>query len=76
MRTGASAILPHPGNPFQEKVPAGFAVANGFGKFMGSTQVQELGELETPILLTNTLAVPQAAEAILDWTSPSPAMSR
>ena len=59
IRTGATAILPHPGNPFQDKVPAGFAVANGFGKFMGSTQVQELGELETPILLTNTLCVPR-----------------
>jgi D-aminopeptidase len=72
VRTGATAILPHPGNLFQEKVPAGFAVANGFGKFMGSTQVQELGELETPILLTNTLAVPRAAEAILDWSLSQP----
>ena len=72
IRTGVTAILPHTGNPFQDKVPAGFAMANGFGKFMGSTQLQELGELETPILLTNTLAVPRAAEAILDWTLSQP----
>jgi D-aminopeptidase len=68
VRTGATAILPHPGNLFQDKVPAGLAVGNGFGKLMGATQVQELGEIETPILLTNTLAIPRAAEAILDWT--------
>jgi D-aminopeptidase len=72
IRTGVTAILPHPGNPFQDKVPAGFAVANGFGKLMGSTQVQELGELETPILLTNTLSVPRAADAILDWILSQP----
>jgi len=72
IRSGVTAILPHSGNLFQERVPAGFACANGFGKFMGSTQVQELGELETPILLTNTLSVPQAAEAILDWTLEQP----
>jgi D-aminopeptidase len=72
IRTGATAILAHPGSLFQEKVPAGFAVANGFGKFIGSTQVQELGELETPIVLTNTMAVPRAAEAILDWTLAQP----
>jgi D-aminopeptidase len=68
VRTGATAILPHGGNLFQEKVPAGIAVGNGFGKLMGSTQVMELGEIETPIVLTNTLSVPQAAEAILTWT--------
>ncbi|HSQ17992.1 MAG TPA: P1 family peptidase [Anaerolineales bacterium] len=72
IRTGATAILPHPGHLFQDKVPAGLAVANGFGKWMGSTQMQELGELETPILLTNTLCVPRAAEAILDWTLAQP----
>jgi len=72
VRTGVTAILAHPGNLFQDKVPAGFAVANGFGKFIGSTQVQELGEVETPIVLTNTLAVPQAAQAILDWTLAQP----
>jgi len=68
IRTGATAILPHPGNLFMDKVPAGIAVGNGFGKLTGSTQVAELGEIETPILLTNTLAVPRAADAILDWT--------
>jgi D-aminopeptidase len=68
VRTGVTAILLHEGNLFQEKVPAGISVGNGFGKLMGSTQVEELGELETPILLTNTLAVPRAAQAILEWT--------
>lgn len=72
IRTGATAILPHPGNLFQEKVPAGIVVGNGFGKLMGSSQVLELGELETPILLTNTLAVPRAAEALLNWTLAQP----
>lgn len=67
-RTGATAILPHSGNLYQDKVPAGIAIGNAFGKLMGSTQVQELGEIETPIVLTNTLAVPRAADAILDWT--------
>jgi D-aminopeptidase len=67
-RTGATAVLPHGGNPYQERVPAGLAVANGYGKLLGSTQLVELGELETPIVLTNTLAVPQAAEALIDWT--------
>lgn len=68
LRTGATAVLPHGGNLFQEKTPAGLAVGNGFGKMMGSSQLQELGEIETPIILTNTLAVPRAADAILDWT--------
>lgn len=68
VRTGVTAILPHEGNLFQEKVPAGLAVGNGFGKLMGATQIAELGEIETPIVLTNTLAVPRAADAILDWT--------
>lgn len=72
VRTGATAILPHDGNLFQEKIPAGIAVGNGFGKLMGSTQVMELGEIETPIVLTNTLSVPQAAEAILTWTLRQP----
>jgi D-aminopeptidase len=67
-RTGVTAILPHAGNIFQDKVPAGLAVGNGFGKLTGSTQVIELGEIETPILLTNTLAVPRAAEALIEWT--------
>lgn len=68
VRTGVTAILPHDGNLLQAKVPAGIAVGNGFGKLMGFTQVEELGEIETPIVLTNTLAVPRAAEAIIDWT--------
>jgi D-aminopeptidase len=72
IHTGATAILPHPGNIFQEKVPAGVVVGNGFGKMMGSTQIMELGEIETPIVLTNTLAVPRAAEALLDWTLSRP----
>jgi D-aminopeptidase len=63
-RTGATAILPHAGNLFQDKVPAALAVFNGFGKFAGSTQIAELGEIETPILLTNTLGVGRAIEAI------------
>ena len=72
IRTGATAILPHSGNLFQDKVPAGLAVGNGFGKLMGSTQLVELGEIETPILLTNTLTVPRAAEALIEWTFSQP----
>ncbi len=68
IRTGATAILPHQGNLHTDKVPAGFAVYNGYGKFAGSTQIEELGELESPILLTNTLAVGRAIEAINRWT--------
>jgi len=67
VRTGVTAVVPHEGNLFQEKVPAAIFVGNGFGKLMGSTQVAELGELETPILLTNTLNVPRVADALLDW---------
>lgn len=67
VRTGLTAILPHEGNLFQEKVPAAIYVGNGFGKLMGSTQVRELGEIETPILLTSTLNVPRVADALLDW---------
>jgi D-aminopeptidase len=67
VRTGVTAILPHGGNLFREKVPAAVFVGNGFGKLMGSTQVEELGELETPILLTNTLNVPRVADALVEW---------
>lgn len=67
IRTGVTAILPHKGNIFRDKVPAAIIIGNGIGKLMGSTQVEELGEIETPIVLTNTLAVPRAAEAIIDW---------
>lgn len=67
IRTGVTAILPHNGNLFREKVPAAIFVGNGFGKLMGSTQVNELGELETPILLTSTLAVPRVGDYLLDY---------
>jgi len=67
VRTGVTAVLPHEGNVFQDKVPAGIDVANGFGKLTGSTQVEELGNLETPIVLTNTLSVPAAAEAVIEY---------
>jgi len=72
VRTGVTAILPHGGNLYQDKVPAGFAVGNGYGKFTGSTQIVELGEIETPILLTNTLSVPDAMQGIVDWTLSQP----
>jgi D-aminopeptidase len=72
VRTGVTAILPHGGNLYQDKVPAGFAVGNAYGKFMGSTQIRELGEIETPILLTNTLNVPEAAAGIIGWTLRQP----
>ncbi len=72
IRTGVTAILPHGGNVYQDKVPAGFAVGNAFGKFMGSTQVKELGEIETPIVLTNTLNVPEAAAGDIGWTLNQP----
>lgn len=72
VNTGVTAVLPHGGNLYQDKVPAGFFVANAFGKFIGSTQVVELGEVETPILLTNTLNVAEAAAATVDWTLAQP----
>ena len=68
IRTGVTAILPHSGNLFQQKVPAAIELGNGFGKLTGFSQVQELGNLETPIILTNTLSVPTAADALIDWT--------
>ena len=67
VRTGVTAVVPHGGNLFREKVPAAVFVGNGFGKLTGSTQVEELGELETPILLTNTLNVPRVADALVEW---------
>jgi D-aminopeptidase len=66
VRTGVTAVLPHAGNLFQEKVPGAVFVANGYGKLAGSTQVNELGEIETPILLTSTLSVPKVADFLLD----------
>lgn len=68
INTGVTAILPHSGNIFQEKVPAAMFIGNGFGKLTGYTQVEELGNIETPIILTNTLSVPVAADAIIDYT--------
>ena len=68
IRTGVTAILPHDGNIFQEKIPAAICIANGFGKLTGYTQVDELGNIETPIILTNTLSVPTAADALIDYT--------
>src|SRR3989449_318980 len=67
VRTGVTAILPHPGNLFREKVPGAVLVGNAFGKLAGSTQVNELGEIETPILLTSTLSVPRVADALIDY---------
>ncbi|MFN2621861.1 MAG: P1 family peptidase [Chthoniobacterales bacterium] len=67
IRTGVTAILPHGGNMFREKVPGAIFVGNGFGKLMGSTQIEELGEIETPILLTSTLSVPRVADFLLDY---------
>jgi D-aminopeptidase len=72
IRTGVTAIVPHGGNLYQDKVPAGFSIGNAYGKFMGSTQIQELGEIETPIVLTNTLNVPEAAAGIIEWTLRQP----
>ncbi|GGO26246.1 P1 family peptidase [Deinococcus humi] len=68
VRTGVTAIVPHSGNLFEDRVPAGVAIGNGFGKFAGLTQVQELGELETPVLLTNTLSVAPVMQGTVDWT--------
>src|SRR5688500_17300738 len=67
VRTGVTAVLPHQGNLFRERVPGAVFVGNGFGKLAGSTQVNELGEIETPILLTSTLSVPRVADALLDY---------
>ena len=72
VRTGVTAILPHDGNIFQQKVPAAVFAANGFGKLTGSTQVAELGNLETPIVLTNTLSVPTAMDAVIDYVLAQP----
>ncbi|MEO6281830.1 MAG: P1 family peptidase [Dyadobacter sp.] len=68
IRTGVTAIIPHDGNLFQQKVQAAMYIGNGFGKLTGYSQVEELGTMESPIVLTNTLSVPTAADAIIDWT--------
>ena len=68
IRTGVTAILPHAGNVFQEKVPGAVHIGNAFGKLAGSTQVVELGTIETPVVLTNTLSVWDAARAVVTYT--------
>ena len=72
VRTGVTAIVPHTGNVFQQKCPAAIYIGNGFGKLTGISQVEELGTLETPIVLTNTLSVPTAADALIDYTLSQP----
>jgi D-aminopeptidase len=67
LRTGVTAILPHPGNLYREKVPGAVFVGNGFGKLVGSTQVDEMGDIETPILLTSTTSVPRVADALISY---------
>jgi len=68
IRTGVTAIVPHSGNIFQMKVPAAIHLGNGFGKLAGYSQVKELGNIETPIILTNTLSVPKASDALISYT--------
>ena len=75
VRTGVTAILPHAGNLYTERVPAALHVGNGFGKITGVTQLRELGELETPILLTCTLCVWKAADAMVGWMLEQPNMN-
>ncbi len=72
VRTGVTAVLPHPGNIFQDKVAGAVSVYNAFGKLVGSTQVTELGQIETPIVLSNTLSVWDAAAAVASWTLAQP----
>jgi len=67
LHTGVTAVLPHPGNLYREKVPAGIFVGNGFGKLAGFTQVDEMGDIETPILLTSTTSVPRVADAVISY---------
>lgn len=72
VRTGVTAILPHGGNLFQDKVPGAVFIGNAFGKLAGSTQVEELGTIETPIVLSNTLAVGTVIDAVVGWTLAQP----
>jgi D-aminopeptidase len=67
IRTGVTAVLPHSGNLYREKVPGAIFVGNGFGKLAGSTQVDEMGDIETPILLTSTTSVPRVADAVISY---------
>src|ERR1043165_1712334 len=75
VRTGVTAILPHSGNLFTDRVPAALHVGNGFGKITGVTQLRELGELETPLLLTCTLCVWKSADALVGWMLEQPGMA-
>ena len=68
VRTGVTAIIPHQGNIFKEKIPAAIFIGNGFGKLTGYSQVKELGNIETPVILTNTLSVPVASDALITYT--------
>lgn len=76
LHTGVTAILPHAGNLYRQRVPAAIVVGNGYGKLAGITQVQELGELETPILLTGTLSTWKVADATVDWLLRQPGMEQ
>jgi D-aminopeptidase len=67
IRTGVTAIVPHPGNLYREKVPGAVFLGNAFGKMMGSTQIEEMGDIETPILLTSTTSVPRVADALISY---------
>ncbi|HEX6058338.1 MAG TPA: P1 family peptidase [Gemmatimonadaceae bacterium] len=75
VRTGVTAVLPHAGDLFRDRVPAALLVGNGFGKLLGVTQLRELGELETPILLTCTLCVWRAADGMVEWLLARPGMA-
>jgi len=68
IRTGVTAVIPHPGNVFQQKIPAGIYVGNGHGKMSGGIQIEELGNLETPIILTNTLNISTGMDALIEYT--------
>jgi D-aminopeptidase len=74
VRSGVTVILPHDGNPFESRVPAAVVVGNGFGKLIGATQLQELGELETPIALTCTLCAWRVADGMAQWMLAQPRM--
>ena len=76
VRSGVTAVLPHGGNPFLERVPAAVHVGNGFGKLIGISQVQELGEIETPVLLTSTLSAWRVADALVGWMLAQPGLER
>ncbi len=72
IRTGVTALIPHSGNIFQNKVPAAIHIGNGFGKLAGYSQVKELGNIETPVILTNTLSVPTASDALISYVLKQP----